>query len=64
MENIGLGTAAIGRPIYINVRHEKPRTDLSMSAFRKNGMGILEDAYNKGVRFLILRPATDWRSHL
>ena len=34
MNTIGLGTAAIGRPIYINIRHEKPRVDLSLAAFR------------------------------
>ena len=56
MENIGLGTAAIGRPIYINIRHEKPRVDLSMPEFIKNGIRILDDAYDKGVRFFDASP--------
>ncbi|MBX9886905.1 MAG: aldo/keto reductase [Flavobacteriaceae bacterium] len=56
MENIGLGTAAIGRPIYINIRHEKPRVDLSLEEFRKKGVRILDDAYDKGVRFFDASP--------
>lgn len=56
MENIGLGTAAIGRPIYINVRHEKPRVDLSLQEFRENGIRMLDDAYAKGVRFFDASP--------
>lgn len=56
MENIGLGTAAIGRPIYINIRHEKPRVDLSLPEFRENGIRILDDAYDKGVRFFDASP--------
>lgn len=56
MVNIGLGTAAIGRPIYINIRHDKPRVDLSLAAFRKNGISLLDAAYNKGVRFFDASP--------
>lgn len=51
MKNIGLGTAAIGRPIYINIRHEKQRVDLSLPEFREYGMRILDEAYEKAVRF-------------
>ena len=56
MENIGLGTAAIGRPMYINIRHEKPRVDLSLTEFKENGISILDDAYDKGVRFFDASP--------
>lgn len=56
MESIGLGTAAIGRPMYINIRHEKPRVDLSLAEFRENGLRILDDAYDKGVRFFDASP--------
>ncbi len=56
MENIGLGTAAIGRPIYINIRHEKPRVDVSLPEFRKNGIGILDHAYSHGIRFFDASP--------
>lgn len=56
MDNIGLGTAAIGRPIYINIRHEKPRVDLSLEGLRKNGMSILDAAYDQGIRFFDASP--------
>jgi aryl-alcohol dehydrogenase-like predicted oxidoreductase len=56
MESIGLGTAAVGRPIYINIRHENPRLDLSLPEFRENGLRILDDAYDKGVRFYDTAP--------
>lgn len=56
MNTIGLGTAAIGRPIYINIRHERPRMDLSLAAFRKNGIMLLDDAYDNGIRFFDASP--------
>ena len=56
MENIGLGTAAIGRPLYINIRHEKARVDLPLQEFRKKGITMLDDAYSKGVRFFDASP--------
>ena len=56
IENIGLGTAAIGRPHYINLRHEAPIANTSLSEFRSSGISILEDAYNKGVRFFDASP--------
>lgn len=56
MKNIGLGTAAIGRPIYINIRHDKPRVDLSLPEFRANGIQILNNAYDNGVRFFDASP--------
>ena len=56
MNTIGLGTAAIGRPIYINIRHEKPRVDLSLPDFRKKGIRLLDDAYDNGVRFFDASP--------
>ncbi|MFT7119920.1 MAG: aryl-alcohol dehydrogenase-like predicted oxidoreductase [Neolewinella sp.] len=56
MENkFGLGTAAIGRPQYINIRQEKTAT-FSFEAFRQNGLNILDDAYNKGVRYFDTSP--------
>ncbi len=56
MNNIGLGTAAIGRPIYINIRHEKPGADVSLPVFKKNGISILDAAYDQGVRFFDASP--------
>lgn len=55
-ERIGLGTAAIGRPVYINIRLEGPGVDLSLPEFREKGIRILEDAYQKGVRFFDASP--------
>lgn len=56
MENIGLGTAAIGRPLYINIRYEKSRADLSLPEFREKGIKMLDNAYSKGVRFFDTSP--------
>lgn len=56
VKSIGLGTAAIGRPHYINLRHETPTADTSLSEFRSSGIKILEDAYNKGVRLFDASP--------
>lgn len=56
MVNIGLGMAAIGRPHYINIRHEKSNVDVSLSAFRQNGITILDDAYDNGIRFFDASP--------
>ena len=53
--NIGLGTAAIGRPQYINVR-TKPGNDISFSQFKENGMALLNRAYAHGVRYFDTAP--------
>ncbi|MFS4493484.1 aldo/keto reductase [Maribacter sp. 2308TA10-17] len=53
--NIGLGTAAIGRPLYINVRQENPEA-FSLPRFRESGLQVLEDAYGKGIRFFDTAP--------
>jgi aryl-alcohol dehydrogenase-like predicted oxidoreductase len=52
---LGLGTAALGRPQYINVRqHTTENSDLEM--FRKQSFAVLEDAYNLGVRYFDTAP--------
>jgi aryl-alcohol dehydrogenase-like predicted oxidoreductase len=52
---IGLGTAALGRPQYINVRqHTAKNSDLE--TFRKQSFAVLEDAYNLGVRYFDTAP--------
>ena len=53
--SIGFGTAAIGRPQYINIRAERARP-FSLDAFRKNGLDLLEVAYQKGVRYFDTAP--------
>ena len=52
---IGLGTAAIGRPHYINVRVEKSNYS-NLETFRKRGFSVLEDAYLSGVRYFDTAP--------
>lgn len=52
---LGLGTAAIGRPLYININQEK-RLEFSMSTFRQNGIDILDFAYDQGVRYYDTAP--------
>mgnify|MGYP003664704870 FL=1 len=53
--NLGLGTAALGRPQYINVRqNDVDNSDLA--AFRKQSFQVLEDAYNAGIRYFDTAP--------
>jgi aryl-alcohol dehydrogenase-like predicted oxidoreductase len=52
---LGLGTAALGRPQYINVRQENcDNSDLS--AFKKQSFQVLENAYNSGIRYFDTAP--------
>ncbi len=52
---IGLGTAAIGRPQYINIRQEAS-DDFSLEAFRQEGLLVLEEAYRLGIRYFDTAP--------
>ena len=54
-KKIGLGTAAIGRPQYINVRNQKPES-FELEKFRQSGLQILESAYQQGVRYFDTAP--------
>lgn len=55
--NIGLGTAAIGRPHYINIQtHSKETTPFHKADFIEQGIRILSDAYQKGVRHFDTAP--------
>lgn len=53
--NIALGTAAIGRPQYINIRQEDAG-ELSLDAFRQRGFQVLDAAYKQGVRYFDTAP--------
>ncbi len=55
IKNIGLGTAAIGRPQYINIRQESS-SEFSLEAFRQKGLVILDEAYLQGVRYFDTAP--------
>lgn len=52
---IGLGTAAIGRPHYINLRQETADA-FSMNAFKLHGLTILDEAYLQGIRYFDTAP--------
>lgn len=52
---IGLGTAALGRPQYINVRLKKCDNS-NLEIFRKESFSVLEQAYNSGVRYFDTAP--------
>ena len=52
---IGLGTAAIGRPQYINLRQEAA-TIISLADFRSRGKAVLEEAYLQGIRYFDTAP--------
>ena len=52
---IGLGTAAIGRPQYINIR-QKVTTEFSLNTFRQKGMEMLDTAYRQGIRYFDTAP--------
>tara|TARA_B110000483_G_scaffold69404_1_gene86656 strand:+ start:1621 stop:2574 length:954 start_codon:yes stop_codon:yes gene_type:complete len=54
-KKIGLGTAAIGRPQYINVRNQKPES-FDLEKFRQSGLQVLESAYQQGVRYFDTAP--------
>ncbi|QTD36741.1 aldo/keto reductase [Polaribacter batillariae] len=53
--NLGLGTAALGRPQYINVR-QKSYDNSNLEAFRKQSFAVLEEAYNLGIRYFDTAP--------
>lgn len=55
VEILGLGTAAIGRPQYINVRDKKSES-VSLDTFRQNGLKILDKAYDQGIRYFDTAP--------
>ncbi len=55
MMQLGLGTAAIGRPQYININQE-PSVPLTLEAFRQKGLDILESAYQQGLKYFDTAP--------
>lgn len=49
---IGLGTAAIGRPQYINIKQDNDEKSkpFSLVQFEEKGMSMLDNAYENGIR--------------
>ena len=52
---LGLGTAAIGRPHYINIRDEKPEP-FDFEKFYAKGLDTLSRAYELGIRYFDTAP--------
>ncbi|MGB5698233.1 aldo/keto reductase [Muriicola sp.] len=52
---LGLGTAAIGRPEYINIRQESSAKH-SLSEFKSKGIGLLMFAYKQGIHYFDTAP--------
>ena len=55
MQKIGLGTAAIGRPQYINIKSKESKI-FDKKTFVEDGLNVLELAYDKGVRYFDTSP--------
>ena len=53
---LGLGTAAIGRPQYINIKSSVEGDDFNIVNFSNKGKSILTEAYNNGVRYFDTAP--------
>lgn len=54
-KKLALGTAAIGRPQYINIRSQKPDA-FELESFKQKGFKLLESAYNLGIRYFDTAP--------
>ncbi len=54
-QKIGLGTAAIGRPQYINIKN-KATEAFTFNAFKAKGNQVLETAYQQGIRYFDTAP--------
>ena len=52
---LGLGTAALGRPQYINLRQEDA-SEFDLESFKQNGINMLEEAYHRGIRYFDTAP--------
>jgi aryl-alcohol dehydrogenase-like predicted oxidoreductase len=55
MSHIGLGTAALGRPQYINIR-KKETTPFSYDQFWQQSWAVLDEAYRQGIRYFDTAP--------
>lgn len=55
MQNIGFGTAAIGRPQYINIRQEATAS-FDLNTFKNEGIKTLDEAYALGIRYYDTAP--------
>jgi aryl-alcohol dehydrogenase-like predicted oxidoreductase len=58
-QQIELGTAALGRPQYINLK-EEPTTDFYRESFKKKGLVVLNEAYKSGIRYFDTARVMGW----
>ncbi len=52
---LGLGTAALGRPQYINIRQETEKTQ-TLEDFKLQSLAVLDKAYSMGIRYFDTAP--------
>jgi len=52
---LGLGTAALGRPEYINIRQAEAK-NVDLNTFKQQGLYLLDEAYTLGVRYFDTAP--------
>ena len=55
MLKIGLGTAAIGRPQYINIKQQSTE-EFHKESFIEQGKQVLNSAYEQGIRYYDTAP--------
>ncbi len=55
IQNIALGTAAIGRPQYINIKQQN-KEKFDIIKFKQNSIKVLEAAYQHGIRYFDTSP--------
>ncbi len=53
---IGFGTAAIGRPLYINVKQGQEPSEFHLETFKEQGKAMLDAAYRAGIRYFDTAP--------
>ncbi|MEE9407338.1 MAG: aldo/keto reductase [Polaribacter sp.] len=52
---LGLGTATLGGPQYINIRQENS-INSNLTSFRKHSFSVLDETYKLGVRYFDTAP--------
>ena len=71
MTAIGFGTAAIGRPHYINLKALPKKADFDLASFKAYAAGMIQKAYETGIRYFDTAPGygiaeeivAEWLSH-
>ncbi|MFT6809542.1 MAG: aryl-alcohol dehydrogenase-like predicted oxidoreductase [Saprospiraceae bacterium] len=53
--SLGFGTAAIGRPQYINIKNDDDSI-MSLKSFKEKGLKLLDEAYYNGIRYFDTAP--------